>query len=74
MKDKLINGGTFYDNIKGSMKVNETFSSFFTHDEKAGSIHITEMLCRKQYRYSTKRICSCSCTAVATQLPDHPCR
>ncbi len=28
MKDKLINGGVFYDNIKGSMKTNETFSSF----------------------------------------------
>lgn len=28
MKDKLINGGIFYDNIKGSLKQNETFSSF----------------------------------------------
>ena len=28
MKDKLINGGIFYDKIKGSMKNNETFSSF----------------------------------------------
>jgi hypothetical protein len=28
MKDKLINGGIFYDNIKGSLKENETFSSF----------------------------------------------
>jgi hypothetical protein len=28
MKDKLINGGIFYDKIKGSMKQNETFSSF----------------------------------------------
>lgn len=28
MKDKLINGGIFYDNIKGSLSENETFSSF----------------------------------------------
>lgn len=28
MKDKLINGGIFYGNIKGSLDKNETFSSF----------------------------------------------
>jgi len=27
-KDKVINGGTFYDNIKASLKHNESFSSF----------------------------------------------
>lgn len=28
MKDKIINGGIFYDNIKGSKEKNETYSSF----------------------------------------------
>ena len=28
MKDKIINGGIFYDNIKGSKEKNEIYSSF----------------------------------------------